>query len=108
MSVTGTPESGPVKVGAPLLDVGAGLSCALGVLAACIERHRTGAGRLGSSSLLEFALTGLAPIAARTLAAGIVPGLLGTHSPHFPPYGGFRTGDGWPARAGAGSEDLWP
>jgi crotonobetainyl-CoA:carnitine CoA-transferase CaiB-like acyl-CoA transferase len=107
MSVTGTPESGPVKVGAPLLDVGAGLSCALGVLAACIERHRTGTGRLVSSSLLEFALTGLATIAAGTLATGIVPGLLGTHSPNFAPYGGFRTADGWLVLAGAGTEDLW-
>jgi crotonobetainyl-CoA:carnitine CoA-transferase CaiB-like acyl-CoA transferase len=107
MSVTGTPDSGPVKVGAPLLDVGAGLSCALGVLAACIERHRTGTGRLVSSSLLEFALTGLATIAAGTLATGIVPGLLGTHSPNFAPYGGFRTADGWLVLAGAGTEDLW-
>jgi crotonobetainyl-CoA:carnitine CoA-transferase CaiB-like acyl-CoA transferase len=107
MSVTGTPESGPVKVGAPLLDVGAGLSCALGVLAAYVERYRTGTGRLVSSSLLEFALTGLATIAAGTLASGIVPGLLGTHSPNFAPYGGFRTADGWLVLAGAGSEDLW-
>jgi crotonobetainyl-CoA:carnitine CoA-transferase CaiB-like acyl-CoA transferase len=107
MSVTGTPESGPVKVGAPLLDVGAGLSCALGVLAAFVERYRTGTGRLVSSSLLEFALTGLATIAAGTLASGIVPGLLGTHSPNFAPYGGFRTADGWLVLAGAGSEDLW-
>ena len=107
MSVTGTPESGPVKVGAPLLDVGAGFSCALGVLAAYVERHRTGVGRLVSSSLLEFALTGLATIAAGTLASGIVPGLLGTHSPNFAPYGVFRTADGWLAVAGAGSENLW-
>ncbi len=42
MSVTGAPSSGPVKVGAPVLDVGAGLTCALGLLAACVERQRTG------------------------------------------------------------------
>jgi crotonobetainyl-CoA:carnitine CoA-transferase CaiB-like acyl-CoA transferase len=107
MSVTGTTESGPVKVGAPLLDVGAGLSCAVGVLAACIERQRTGTGRLISSSLLEFALTGLGTIAAEVLASGRAPGLLGTHSPTFAPYGGFRTADGWLVLAGAGSEDLW-
>lgn len=107
MSVTGTPGSGPVKVGAPLLDVGAGLSCALGVLAACVERQRTGAGRLVSSSLLEFALAGLGTVAAGVLAGGPVPGLLGTHSPTFAPYGGFRTADGWIVLAGAGSEQLW-
>lgn len=107
MSVTGTPGSGPVKTGAPLLDVGAGLSCALGVLAACVERQRTGTGRLVSSSLLEFALTGLGTVAAGVLAGGQVPGLMGTHSPTFAPYGGFRTADGWIVLAGAGSERLW-
>jgi len=102
MSVTGTPGSGPVKVGAPVLDVGAGLSCALGLLGAFIERQRTGVGRLVSSSLLEFALASLGPLAASVMASGAVPGLLGTHSPMFAPYGGFRTADGWivlPARA---------
>jgi crotonobetainyl-CoA:carnitine CoA-transferase CaiB-like acyl-CoA transferase len=107
MSVTGAPVSGPVKVGAPMLDVGAGLTCALGLLAACVERQRTGIGRLVSSSLLEFALTSLGTMAASVLASGTLPGLLGTHSPVFAPYGGFRTADGWLVLAGAGSEDMW-
>jgi crotonobetainyl-CoA:carnitine CoA-transferase CaiB-like acyl-CoA transferase len=107
MSVTGTPSSGPVKVGAPMLDVGAGLACALGLVAACVERERTGTGRLVSSSLLEYALASLGTVAAGVLAAGPVPGRLGTHSPTFAPYGGFRTADGWLVLAGAGSEDLW-
>jgi crotonobetainyl-CoA:carnitine CoA-transferase CaiB-like acyl-CoA transferase len=107
MSVTGTEESGPVKVGAPVLDVGAGLSCALGMLAACIERQRTGTGRLVSSSLLEFALATLGTVAASVMISGEVPGLLGTHSPTFAPYGGFRTANGWLVLAGAGSEEMW-
>ena len=107
MSVTGSPESGPVKVGAPLLDVGAGLACALGLLAAHIERLATGQGRLVSTSLLEFALAGLSTVASAYLASGRVPGLLGTHSPTFAPYGGFRTADGWIVMAGAGSEEMW-
>jgi crotonobetainyl-CoA:carnitine CoA-transferase CaiB-like acyl-CoA transferase len=107
MSVTGTPGSGPVKVGAPMLDVGAGLSCALGLLGACIERQRTGVGRLVSSSLLEFALASLGTLAASVMASGAVPGLLGTHSPMFAPYGGFRTADGWIVLSGAGSEEMW-
>jgi crotonobetainyl-CoA:carnitine CoA-transferase CaiB-like acyl-CoA transferase len=107
MSVTGTPESGPVKVGVPVLDVGAGLSCTLGLLGAWIERQRTGVGRLVSASLLEFALTSLGTVAAGVMVSGQVPGLLGTHSPTFAPYGGFRTADGWVVLAGAGSEELW-
>jgi crotonobetainyl-CoA:carnitine CoA-transferase CaiB-like acyl-CoA transferase len=107
MSVTGSEGSGPVKVGAPVLDVGAGLSCAFGLLAAHIERERTGVGTHVSSSLMEFALTALGSLAASTFVSGQVPGLLGTHSPTFAPYGGFRTADGWIVVAGAGSEDLW-
>lgn len=107
MSVTGSAESGPVKVGVPVLDVGAGLSCALGLLGACIERQRTGVGRLVSSSLLEFALTSLGTLAASVMVSGEAPGLLGTHSPTFAPYGGFRTADGWLVMAGAGSEEMW-
>jgi crotonobetainyl-CoA:carnitine CoA-transferase CaiB-like acyl-CoA transferase len=107
MSVTGSPESGPVKVGVPVLDVGAGLSCALGMLGAWIERLRTGTGRHVSASLLEFALTSLGTLAAGAMVSGTVPGLLGTHSPTFAPYGGFRTADGWIVLAGAGTEELW-
>jgi crotonobetainyl-CoA:carnitine CoA-transferase CaiB-like acyl-CoA transferase len=107
MSVTGTEDAGPVKVGAPVLDVGAGLSCVIGLLAAHIERSRTGVGRLVSSSLLEFALTSLGTIAAGYLGGGTLPGLLGSHSPNFAPYGCFRTADGWLALAGAGSEQMW-
>ena len=107
MSVTGSEHSGPVKVGAPVLDVGAGLSCAVGLLAAHAERVRTGIGGHVSSSLLEFALSGLGTLATAMFVTGSVPGLLGTHSPTFAPYGGFRTQDGWIVLAGAGSEDLW-
>jgi crotonobetainyl-CoA:carnitine CoA-transferase CaiB-like acyl-CoA transferase len=96
-----------VKVGAPVLDVGAALCCAFGLLAAHVERERTGVGTHVASSLLEFALGALGTVGAATFASGNVPGLLGTHSPTFAPYGGFRTADGWIVLAGAGSEDLW-
>ncbi|HEX4660883.1 MAG TPA: CoA transferase [Streptosporangiaceae bacterium] len=107
MSVTGSPGSGPVKVGAPVLDVGAGLSCALGLLAGYIERLRTGTGSLVSASLLEFGLASLGTLLPGVAMSGREPGLLGTHSPLFAPYGGFRTEDGWLVMAGAGSEHMW-
>jgi crotonobetainyl-CoA:carnitine CoA-transferase CaiB-like acyl-CoA transferase len=107
MSVTGSPGSGPVKVGAPVLDVGAGLSCALGLLAGYIERLRTGTGSLVSASLLEFGLASLGTLLPGVAVSGREPGLLGTHSPLFAPYGGFRTEDGWLVMAGAGSEQMW-
>jgi crotonobetainyl-CoA:carnitine CoA-transferase CaiB-like acyl-CoA transferase len=107
MSVTGDEMAGPVKVGAPVLDIGSGLSCVVGLLAAHVERLQSGQGRLVSTSLFEFALASLSTVAAEYFASGSVPGLLGTHSPTFAPYGKFRTSNGWIVLAGAGSEDLW-
>jgi crotonobetainyl-CoA:carnitine CoA-transferase CaiB-like acyl-CoA transferase len=107
MSITGDEQAGPVKVGAPVLDIGSGLSCVVGLLAAHVDRLKSGEGKLVSTSLFEFALASLSTVAAEYFATGAVPGLLGTHSPTFAPYGKFRTSDGWIVLAGAGSEDLW-
>ena len=107
MSVTGDPSAGPVKIGAPLLDIGSGICCVLAVLAGLIGRAASGSGAHVTASLLEFALAGFTSTAASTLATGEVPGLLGSHSPTFAPYGSFRTGTGSIVLAGAGSEPLW-
>lgn len=107
MSITGDEQAGPVKIGAPVLDIGSGLGCVVGLLAAHLERLKTGRGRLVNTSLFEFALASLSTVAAEYFASHSVPGLLGTHSPTFAPYGKFRTSDGWIVLAGAGSEDLW-
>lgn len=107
MSVTGAPGSGPVKVGVPVLDIGSGVSCALAIVSALWERSRTGRGTHVSSSLLEFALACFTSVAPGYLAGGEPPGLLGSHSPTFAPYGAFRARDGYLVLAGAGSEALW-
>lgn len=107
MSVTGDPATGPVKIGAPLLDVGSGLCAVLAILGGLLARDRTGSGSHVTASLLEFALAGYSSTAATVLATGEVPGLLGSHSPMFAPYGSFRTADGSIVLAGAGSEPLW-
>ena len=107
MSVTGHENTGPAKIGAPVTDVGAGLACVVGVLAALVERERTGVGRQVSTSLLEFSLAALATLATAYLVNGELPGLLGSHSPTFAPYGAFRARDGMFVAAGAGSESLW-
>ena len=108
MAVTGTPESGPVKVGPPLLDIGAGLSAALAIVAAHAARLATGVGSRVSSSLFEFALAGMTTFMTDVIATGEQPPLLGSHSPTFAPYGAFATGDGHVVLAGAGSDRLWP
>jgi crotonobetainyl-CoA:carnitine CoA-transferase CaiB-like acyl-CoA transferase len=107
MAVTGTPDSGPVKVGVPVLDIGSGLSAVTAILAALLARAADGTGRTVSSSLLEFALSCFTSYSTDILTAGTSPGLLGNDSPQFAPYGVFRCADGSIALAGAGSEALW-
>lgn len=107
MAVTGTPQSGPVKVGAPALDIGSGISVVAGILAALLARAKDGAGRTVSSSLLEFGLSCFTSYSTDMLQSGRPPGLLGNDSPQFAPYGVFRCQDGAIALAGVGREELW-
>jgi crotonobetainyl-CoA:carnitine CoA-transferase CaiB-like acyl-CoA transferase len=107
MAVTGTEQSGPVKVGVPVLDIGSGLAAATAIMAALLARTADGLGAVVSSSLLEFALSCFTSYAADVLETGTAPGLLGNDSPQFAPYGVFRCRDGAIALAGAGSEQLW-
>ena len=107
MGVTGSVASGPTKVGAPVLDIGAGMSAATAIMAALLQRVATGHGATVGSSLLQFALSSLTSYSTDALATGASPGLLGNDSPQFAPYGVFRCRDGDIAIAGAGSEHLW-
>ncbi len=107
MAVTGNEAGGPVKVGAPVLDIGSGMSAATAILAALFARTADGLGRTVTSSLLEFALSCFTSSAADILETGTSPGPLGNDSPQFAPYGVFRCRDGSLALAGAGSEPLW-
>jgi len=107
MSVTGAKATGPAKVGAPMLDIGAGLCTVTGLLAAHLERLSTGQGTQVRSSLLEFAMAAFTTIATDVLASGQSPELLGSHSSSFAPYGGFEARDGHLVLAGAGDERLW-
>ena len=70
MSVTGHPDTGPAKVGAPVLDVGSGLACVVGMLAALVERSSGGQGRHVDTSLLEFSLSSLSTIVTDYFVSG--------------------------------------
>ena len=53
MSITGAPGEGPMRVGIPVADLTAGLSCAMGILTALLEREVSGEGQCGSTALLQ-------------------------------------------------------
>lgn len=107
MSITGEgPGRAPVKVGAPITDITAGILGALGVVAALHERTRTGRGRRVETSLFEAGITQTFWQSAITLATGESPGPLGSAHPLAAPYQAFRTADGW-INVGASNEGTW-
>jgi crotonobetainyl-CoA:carnitine CoA-transferase CaiB-like acyl-CoA transferase len=107
MSVTGEgPGRPPVKVGAPVADITAGILAAMGILAALEARHRTGEGQMVDTSLFEAAIVHTYWQSAIALATGIAPGPMGSAHPLNAPYQAFATRDGW-ITLGAANQTNW-
>ena len=107
MSVTGEgPGREPVKVGAPVTDITAGILAAFGVTAALLERERTGRGQLVDTSLFEAGVVQTYWQSAITLASGVSPGPMGSAHPLAAPYQALSTSDGW-INVGASNEGTW-
>lgn len=94
ISMTGEPGRPGVRVGSSLIDQGTGTWAALGVLAALIERGRTGEGAVVDVSLYETALGYIGYHLVGYLADGTVPTGQGTRFPMVAPYQVFPTRDG--------------
>lgn len=91
MSVTGEPDGPPLKVGVALLDLIAGLECAVGALAALIGRGRVREVEVG---LVEAGVTALANVLGNHLATGEEPMRHGNAHPNIVPYQAFAARDG--------------
>jgi formyl-CoA transferase len=94
MSVTGLPGQGPVRVGIPVADLTAGIFLAEGILAALLERERSGRGQWVHTSLLEAMVRMLDFQATRWLIGKEIPPQAGNDHPTGIPTGVFRTADG--------------
>jgi crotonobetainyl-CoA:carnitine CoA-transferase CaiB-like acyl-CoA transferase len=94
MSVTGQPDSGPVRAGIPVSDLSAGLYLAVGILVALHDRDRTGTGRWVQTSLLESMIAMMDFQAARWTVDGEVAPQAGNHHPTMVPTGCFASADG--------------
>jgi formyl-CoA transferase len=103
MSITGLPGQGPVRVGIPVADLGAGIFAATGILIALLEREVSGEGQWVRSSLLQAQIQLLDFQAARWLIARDVPGQAGNDHPTSIPTGVFPTSDGHINIAAAGT-----
>ena len=107
MSITGEgPGRPPVKVGAPVTDITAGILAALGVCAAYAQRLQSGQGQRVDTSLFEAGIVHTYWQSAIALATGQAPGPLGSRHPLNAPYQAFRTADGW-ITLGAGNASNW-
>jgi crotonobetainyl-CoA:carnitine CoA-transferase CaiB-like acyl-CoA transferase len=91
MSGNGSPESGPLRVGLPAVDLVTGLNAALGVLLALQERARSGKGQFVEASLYDGGLSLLHPHAANWFLDGEEPRLTGNAHPNIYPYDAFPT-----------------
>ena len=94
MSVTGPPGSGPWRVGIAICDLTAGMYLAHGIMAALLERERSGKGQWVQTSLLEACIGMLDFQAARWLMEGEVAGQAGNEHPTVYPTGVFPTLNG--------------
>ena len=106
MSVTGAPGEGPMRTGAAICDLAAGLFAALGVMTALLEREQSGRGQWVQSSLLQAGIALLDFQAARYLMKNEVPPQVGNDHPTSMPTSAYRTADGYMNVAASG-EGQW-
>jgi crotonobetainyl-CoA:carnitine CoA-transferase CaiB-like acyl-CoA transferase len=93
MSITGSPDGEPQKVGVALVDVLAGLFSTVGILAALEYRRQSGRGQLVEVDLLSSLLAGLVNQASAYTVAGEVPERMGNAHPSITPYEPLRCAD---------------
>jgi crotonobetainyl-CoA:carnitine CoA-transferase CaiB-like acyl-CoA transferase len=107
MSITGEgPGCPPVKLGAPVTDITAGILSCVGILAALHSRASSGRGQMVDTSLFEAGIIHTYWQSAIAFATGQAPGPMGTGHPLNAPYQAFPAADGW-ITVGAANQGNW-
>ncbi len=107
MSITGEgPDRPPVKVGAPVSDITAGIIAAMAISAAYARKLKTGLGQNIDTSLFEAGIVHTYWQSAIAFATDTSPGPLGSAHPINSPYQSFKTSDGW-INVGAANQKNW-
>jgi crotonobetainyl-CoA:carnitine CoA-transferase CaiB-like acyl-CoA transferase len=94
MSVTGAGDDMPIRSGVSILDLGTGVWMALGVVAALLERQRSGKGQRVDTSLLQTGVMLMSYHLLYRQFAGVNPRPQGSRHTAFAPYGAYRAADG--------------
>ncbi|MBA7653912.1 Acetyl-CoA:oxalate CoA-transferase [subsurface metagenome] len=109
MSITGEPDGPPVRPGASLGDITAGLFTIIGIVSALVEREKSGQGQMLDIGMLDCQLAILENAFTRFFATGEVPDRIGTRHPLFTPFQAFATSDGYIVIAMVGGvRNQWP
>jgi len=107
MSITGEgPGRPPVKPGAPIADITAGILGAMGCAAAYARKLQTGEGQRVDTSLFEAGITQTYWQSAIAFATGVAPEPMGSAHPLNAPYQAFEAIDGW-ITIGAANQRNW-
>lgn len=106
MSITGEEDGGPVRSGASFIDMTTGIVAFSGVLAALLERQRTGRGQKVSASLLQTGVALLGYHVVNYMLAGQLPQRTGSGIRSLVPYQAFQTKDGFIV-TGALNDAAW-
>jgi crotonobetainyl-CoA:carnitine CoA-transferase CaiB-like acyl-CoA transferase len=93
LSITGSPDT-PSKAGIPVADIAAGMYAFSGILAALVERGRTGRGRAVEISLFDALTEWMGYPLYFTAYGGTAPTRFGAAHPAIAPYGPFTAADG--------------
>ena len=94
MSINGSPETGPMRLGIPIVDHLTGYTAFTGIVLAIYARERTGEGQKVDATLFDAGLSLLVPHAANWFYSDRTPTLLGSAHPNICPYDKFSASDG--------------
>ena len=94
VSVNGSPNSGPVRIGVPVVDLSTGMNACIGILMALYERNRSGKGQFIDATLYDSAIALHQPHAPNYFMAGLRPKLVGNSHASLAPYANFPAKNG--------------
>lgn len=106
MSITGSAEGGPFRLGVAISDIVSGMFAAQGVAFALLARERTGRGQSVDIGMLDATAALLTYQAGIYFATGTTPARMGNRHPTIVPYETFQAADGDFVVA-VGNDEQW-
>jgi len=106
MSITGSPDAPPTRVGTSIADILAGMFTAYGVMIALYNREQTGKGAKIDVAMVDSVASVLENAIVRYFATGKSPKPIGSRHPSLTPFDMFKARDGYMVIA-IGNEKLW-